>query len=73
MREPVQSSSLMDAVRFLAEYFGFSSAQPSTSASGDVQIQSKDGLLTGLATVSRYISGDKLKAATPEADAQVGR
>ena len=64
---------IMDAIRFLATYSGFNIAQPSASASGDVQIQGKDGIVTGLATVSRYIIGDKLKASTPELDAQVRR
>ena len=63
----------MDAVRFLSAYSGYTAAQPSTSASGDVQLQTtKDGLVKGLATIARYITGEELKASTPEVDAQVG-
>jgi|LauGreStaDraftv2_3_1035109.scaffolds.fasta_scaffold221889_1 hypothetical protein len=60
----------MDAVRFVAAYAGCA-VQPSTSASGDIQLQGKDGVVKGLATVARYLIGDKIKPSTPELDAQV--
>lgn len=57
----------MDAVRFLSAYAGYSGAQPSTSASGAVELNN----ITGIATIARSLLGDKLKAASPEAEAQV--
>ena len=65
------SSIAMDALRFIAAYSGYSGTQPSTSASGAVELATKDGVVAGLATISRLLIGDKLKASSPEAEAQV--
>eukprot|EP00195_Chlamydomonas_chlamydogama_P011043 CAMPEP_0202890242 /NCGR_PEP_ID=MMETSP1392-20130828/727_1 /ASSEMBLY_ACC=CAM_ASM_000868 /TAXON_ID=225041 /ORGANISM="Chlamydomonas chlamydogama, Strain SAG 11-48b" /LENGTH=435 /DNA_ID=CAMNT_0049573779 /DNA_START=27 /DNA_END=1334 /DNA_ORIENTATION=+ len=64
------------AARFVAAYCGVSGAEPTTSSSGVVQLQTKEGLITGLGTVAQYLAKQSSKAqqllgASAEDQAQV--
>ncbi|GAX75792.1 hypothetical protein CEUSTIGMA_g3235.t1 [Chlamydomonas eustigma] len=64
----------MEALRFILSYSGYVGTEPSTSASGELQLQTKQGLITGLTPISRHVVSHgtkKMQVSTPEAQAQI--
>lgn len=68
----------VQAVQFVAKTLGINDCSPSTSGeTGQVQVNTKDGQLTGLATVCQYYAShssqaSQLLGSTPAEQAQVG-